>query len=344
MKNLLFIVATAAFSLCAKAQNTDAPMATLKHGDQTRVWLGVDAFINAYNAAADSADIITLSSGKFNVPSPISKSFSLYGAGCEDDVKTGTKATVLYSLNFKPEDTTDEDGNKVVAGRRVNGVHIEGIQTDRIIFSKNNGVPVENLTIAKCKVKEYVEFYVSSINNTVRQCYVPRINNNSSTLTHQNLFITNSYLGYISSANTKSTIHIDHCIVKSSINPVCLCTNSILYGSLSSGSTAKNNIFVEKEVGSGVQENNNNWTNLANAGIYAAEGENGNYAEDKTFELKYPKKYVGTDNTEIGLHGGNYPWNKIPCTPRIIESNIDTKTSADGKLKVSIKVEAQTKD
>lgn len=129
--------------------------------------------------------------------------------------------------------------------------------------------------------------------------------------------------------------------------PYCtpLYTNSILYGPLSSGSTSKNNIFVgqSSSIGTGVQ-GSNNWTNIANAGVYAADGEDGTYAEDKTFELKYPKKYVGTDGTEIGLHGGNYPWNKIPCTPRIMESDIDTKTSADGKLKVSIKVEAQTKD
>jgi len=35
-------------------------MTTLQHGDQTYVFYGPDALVGAYNAAADSADVITL--------------------------------------------------------------------------------------------------------------------------------------------------------------------------------------------------------------------------------------------------------------------------------------------
>lgn len=350
MKKFLSAVATAALSLFAQAQNTDAPMATLQHGDQTRVWMGVDAFIKAYEAAADSADVITLSSGNFQVPNKISKSFRLYGAGCEDDPATGTKATVLHNaLRFIPADITNEDGETVKAGRKVNGLHLEGIQVPSIHFERNEWTPVENLTIAKCRINGDLHFYIDTKNVTIRQSI---ISNNGSIvsenwLLHTNLFVTNSYTctADVHNLNNESTIYFDHCIVKSNLWGTVLCTNSILYNPLQSGSTSKNNIFVGTvSIGNGVQDSNNNWTGIANAGVYAAEGEDGTYAKDKTFELKYPKKYVGTDGTEIGLYGGNYPWNKIPCTPRIMESNIDTKTSADGKLKVSIKVEAQTKD
>lgn len=348
MKKLLFVAATAALSLFAQAQNTDAPMATLQHGDQTRVWMGVDAFIRAYEAAADSADVITLSSGNFKVPSELSKSFRLYGAGCEDDPATGTKATVLNGdLSFKPADITNEDGENIKAGRKVNGIHLEGIQTTNIFFRDNSWTPVENLTIAKCKVTNLLRFYIPTKNITIRQSIIPNGINTGMQYTnylHINLLVTNSYISNIERIESESSIHLDHCIVRSMPGGTVLCTNSILYTPLSSGSTSKNNIFIgQSSIGNGVQ-GNNDWINVANAGVYAAEGEDGTYAEDKTFELKYPKKYVGTDGTEIGLHGGNYPWNKIPCTPRITESSIDTKTSADGKLKVSIKVEAQTKD
>ena len=347
MKKFLSAVATAALSLFAQAQNTDAPMATLQHGDQTRVWMGVDAFIKAYEAAADSADVITLSSGNFRVPNEISKSFRLYGAGCEDDPLTGTKATVLNGLSFRPADITNEDGETVKAGRKVNGLHLEGISASQLFFEDNSWTAVENLTIAKCKVTGMMRFYIPTKNVTIRQSIIARGINTNMQYTnyfHTNLLVTNTYLGSgIERAESESSIHVDHCIIRGSL-PSTLCTNSILYSPLNSGSTSKNNIFIgQTSIGSGVQ-GSNNWTNVANAGVYAAEGEDGTYAENKTFELKYPKKYVGTDGTEIGLHGGNYPWNKIPCTPRIMESNIDTKTSADGKLKVSIKVEAQTKD
>lgn len=346
MKKFLSVVATAALSLFAYAQNTDAPMATLQHGDQTRVWMGVDAFIKAYEAAADSADVITLSSGNFQVPNPISKSFRLYGAGCEDDPATGTKATVLNSsLQFIPADITNEDGETVKAGRKVNGLHLEGVQVQSIYFNNNQLTPVENLTIAKCKITDRINFYHDSKNMTIRQSIIAYgIDNCNTHWGHYNLLITNSHIWSLPYSYSESSIHVDHCIVRT-ISGRVLCTNSILYNPLRSGSTSKNNIFVgTASIGNGVQDSNNNWTGIANAGVYTAEGEDGTYAEDKTFELKYPKKYVGTDGTEIGLYGGNYPWNKIPCTPRIMESNIDTKTSADGKLKVSIKVEAQTKD
>lgn len=348
MKKFLSVVATAAISLFAQAQNTDAPMATLQHGEQTRVWTGTDAFVKAYEAAADSADIITLSSGNFKIPGELSKSFRLYGAGCEDDPVTGTKATVMNgTLNFKPANITNEDGETVKAGRKVNGLHLEGIQVVGILFHDNEKTPVKNLTIAKCKINQCIDFYVDSRNMTIRQSCIlaDGIRNLNTDWGHYNLLVTNSYIANMSNSYSESTIHFDHCIVKFSLGGTVLCTNSILYGPLFSGSTSKNNIFVgqSSSIGTGVQ-GSNNWTGIANAGVYAADGEDGTYAEDKTFELKYPKKYVGTDGTEIGLHGGNYPWNKIPCTPRIMESDIDTKTSADGKLKVSIKVEAQTKD
>lgn len=345
MKKFLSVVATAALSLFAQAQNTDAPMATLQHGEQTRVWTGTDAFIKAYEAAADSADIITLSAGHFNTPYEISKSFRLYGAGCEDDPVTGTMATVMHDrLRFKPADITNEDGETIKAGRKVNGLHLEGIQVPSLEFPQYEWTPVENLTIAKCKVYDHIYFLVHSQNVTIKQSILLNgIYIDNSGISHTNLLITNSFFHGLGNSNTASSIHVDHCIVRGSL-PSALCTNSILYNPLSSGSTSKNNIFVgQNSIGNGVQ-GSNNWTGIANAGVYAADGEDGTYAEDKTFELKYPKKYVGTDGTEIGLHGGNYPWNKIPCTPRIMESDIDTKTSADGKLKVSIKVEAQTKD
>lgn len=179
----------------------------------------------------------------------------------------------------------------------------------------------------------------------MRQSICNLVGTNNEYTTVKNLYVSNSHINQIVGLSSTSTGQIDHCIVTGYINMPFLFTNSILYNSLPASATSKNNLFVgNAQVGDGVQDMNNNWTGVANAGVYAVDGEDGTYATDKTFELKYPNKYVGTDGTQIGLYGGNYAWNKIPCLPRITESNIDTKTSADGKLKVSIKVQAQTKD
>lgn len=334
--------------LAAKAQNNELPTATLQHGEQTMVFIGVDAFKNAYEAAADSGDVITLSSGQFDYPSYITKSLSVYGTGFEDDEATGTKATVIGgSIYLKHADINDSDGNVIKEGRKVNGCRFEGIAVDNINLESETN----DIIITKCKFNGLYG-RVTTTNLTVKQCVGLDIAGNrtygySSYSVFNNLYIVNSHVGDVSSyIDNESTIQVDHCIVTGSLSQAVFCTNSILYRSLNSGATAKNNIFVglNSSVGNGVQDMNNNWTGVADAGIWAEEDADGSYAEDKTFELKYPEKYVGTDGTQIGLHGGLYPWNKIPCTPRIVESNIDTKTSAEGKLKVSIKVEAQTKE
>ncbi len=46
------------------AQN-DVPIATLQHGDEVSVFVGVDALVHAHEAASDN-DVITLSPGIFN--------------------------------------------------------------------------------------------------------------------------------------------------------------------------------------------------------------------------------------------------------------------------------------
>lgn len=344
MKRRIFTVAMAAISLlAAKAQNNELLTATLQHGEQTKVFIGVDAFKNAYEAAANSGDVITLSSGLFNAPSNITKSLSVYGTGFEDDEATGTKATVIGgSIILRHGDINDSDGNVIKEGRKVNGCRFEGIALNYISLESETN----DIIISKCKFGT-LSGKVITTNLTVKQCVGLDITGGYNySVVFNNLYIVNSHLDKVSYIDHRSTIQVDHCIITGGMYGVAvLCTNSILYHSPNSGdATAKNNIFVNTTIDKNVQNMNNNWTNVADAGVWAEENADGSYAEDKTFELKYPEKYVGTDGTQIGLHGGLYPWNKIPGTPRIVESNIDTKTSAEGKLKVSIKVEAQTKE
>ena len=350
MKKILFAVLSAVMPLLAMAQTTDAQMATLQHGDKTTVFYGEEAFVNAYNAAADSADIITLSSGKFNVPDFISKSISVYGAGFENDTITGAIATALNgSLGLKNGDSVNEDGVTVKGGKKIDGCHFEGLNTS-FYFNKNGDTPICNITIAKCKSEriQYSSSDLSFENIRISQCRIGLFHSPSSLWT--NLLISNCHVNQINLENTSNTLHVDHSILFDINNNSssyrlknATITNSIIYRSLDKSCTSKNNIFVGNISIGTDNVGGTNWTGIGDAGIWAEEGNDGTYSEDKTFELKYPNKYIGTDGTQVGLHGGEYPWNKIPSTPRLMESNIDLKTSAEGILKVSIKVEAQTK-
>ena len=337
--------------LLAGAQSTDKQMATLQHGDQTQVFYGEHAFMFAYNAAADSGDVITLSSGEFHVPY-FSKSVSVYGAGCEDDEVTGTKKTYLRtSIHLKPDDRVDGDGETIKAAVKVNGIHLEGLDFSDLYVENNNNEPIRKLEVVKCKFRSVEYGDVPSYNNVIRQCVITHGVNCSNNTTASNLLVSNSHLMYISNQfSTSSSIKILNCLIQNKFNSFSYgshnYTNCIISGSrISVPSTAvvSHCLLLDGASYSGPL-GESNWTGLTNAGVWAAEGEDGTYAENKDFALKYPDRYIGTDGTEVGLHGGAYPWNKIPSIPRITECTIDTGNAANGTIKVSIKAEAQTKE
>lgn len=347
MKKFVFAVLSAVMPLLAMAITTDVQMATLQHGNKTTVFYGVNAFVDAYNSAADSADVIILSSGRFNTPGTICKSISVYGAGFENDTITGTKRTEMNGLSLKHADGVDDYGEVVKGGKPVNGSYFEGIcftNTTPFKILDNSGVPVKNITIRKCSFLYILNNDASFIiqtnteNVNVIQCNIQRLELTGNALI-KNLNITNCIIHNRMGgdyASSSSTISIRNSILRGLYrNYNYLISNSILYGSIGSGATSKNNIFIGVDNTGTNNSNDVNWTGINEVGVWADTG---------YYELKYPKKYIGTDGTQVGIYGGEYPWNIIPSTPRLLESDIDTKTSAEGILKVSIKVEAQNKE
>ena len=342
--------------LTASAQKTEMQMATLQNGNQTTVYYGQNALVDAYNAAQDTLGVIILSSGEFNVPT-ISKSVAIYGAGMEYDDSTGIRETYLRgSMSLIPADTKNEDGQTVKAGRKVNGIHLEGLHIGGdILINNNNNEPIRDLEVVKCEC-DGIKYYVSSYNNTIRQSvmryggiYSSNYSINSHSI-HNNMLITNSWLKYVyfSNENT-STAKVDHCIIWSynnyySSEPISYTNSIIIAGNNVIPSTAhvSHCIFMNQTSYSGIL-GENNWEGLVDQGVWV-ESTDASYTESKTFALKYPDRYIGTDGTEVGLHGGAYPWNKISSIPRITECTIDTENAANGTIKVSIKAEAQTKE
>lgn len=355
MKKLFLTFVVAGLTLTAAAQKTEKQVATLQHGNQTSVFYGINAFVSAYNAAADTLDVITLSGGEFNVPSPISKSIAIYGAGCENDPITGTQRTYLNGgLYLKPADGVDDDGLFVKAEKKVNGVHIEGVYVSGYIGADNNNdEPIHNLSIVKCRTSSGIYFNVDCYDCIIRQSIANSVEGWSSSNPSKayNLLISNCHLNnnssILSNFTTTSTIFVDHCIVRSihSGASAARCTNNIIYqSSLPTGADGANNIFITTSGTATSTTTDGSWYNMRNQGVWADDNEDGTYAADKTFELKYPDRYIGTDGTQIGLHGGVYAWNKTPVIPRITECTIDTDNVNNGTLKVSIKAEAQTKE
>ena len=350
MRKIFFSLVAAGIALTASAQQTDKQMATLQSGDRTTVYYGVDALKQAYLAAPDTLGVITLSAGDFNGLADdykICKSVAIYGVGFERDEATGTNPTrVMGDIYLEPADTEDEDGQTIYGGKHANGVHLEGLYVDGSIeLENNNDVPICNLTVAKCHI-DNISIVAPSDNIVIRQSELNYISGSSyNSYGVRNLLVSNCHLLNINAFAELSTIVVDHSIITIDywhIPGPYTYTNSILYSTPSDGYIAYNCVFVNDETQS--HDANGNWYGVQNAGLWAAEGEDGKYNEGDEFVLKYPNKYVGNDGTQVGLHGGTYAWNKIPVLPRITECTIDTSDVPNGTLKVSIKAEAQTKE
>ena len=318
---------------------SDIQSATLIHGDQTSVYYTSNAFTQAYSAAQDG-DIIVLSAGSFGSAS-ITKSITIYGRGYETDTESGLAPT-YFDLQIHAKESYDELGNQVYTYPTL---RVEGLNGNISVYSDSHGAVIRNLVVRKCKGQ--FSMSADSENCLISQCVcsyftAPGLGKKASTLN-----IENSWLNNVGgNADYKNTINFDHCIIYGySGDAVAHYTNSIFCrNSLQTYSTSSNNIFVSSTGSTETIDANGNWKGVSNTLVWAEANENGDYAATKTFALKFPAKYVGTDGTEVGINGGHAPFDRISPIPRILAADVDLRTAEDGKLNVNFKVEAQTKE
>lgn len=347
MKKFLILMVACGAALLARAQEkTDVLMATLQHGDEVSVYYGSTALEEAYKAAADSGDVVTLSAGRFSFSGYVQKSLSIVGNGFVSDMENGVYPTVIEgTLHFKPRDIVDDDGETIAEAVKVDGVRLEGLDLEQYALTFESSDIIRNVEITKCKLRNGIKFLTNTENFTLRQSLCLNtlsFNTGNSWYNHQNFYIVGCYVSSIWDAREHSTILMEHSIYNWTSIVNFSVSNSIVGSYHAAGGTVNNCIFINESpsnlVGSG------NWTNCKFAGIFEESMDNLEWDDVKTFKLKYPDEYVGTDGTQVGLYGGPYPYNPTPSIPQIKESHIDTTVAADGKLKVSVTVEAQTTD
>ena len=111
MKKIVLTILALCGTMMAWAQN-EVLSVVLHHDSDTKLFTGKNAFVEA-NAAAVDGDVITLSPGTF-IEADITKSISVYGAGCENNNETGTQQTIFNGLRIG------------VSGQTLANVRIEG--------------------------------------------------------------------------------------------------------------------------------------------------------------------------------------------------------------------------
>lgn len=139
--------------------------------------------------------------------------------------------------------------------------------------------------------------------------------------------------GWVYDTANNSQMTFDHCIFVdgkySHSNFPALYTNCIIQHSwgdndnltgLRYGSTAEKCIFARGAFSSNVFSVDN-WFGVDFSALFA-DAANSSYAIDRTFKLAAPyNTYEGTDGTEIGINGGDYPWYKVPSIPYVKNLN-----------------------
>lgn len=341
MKKLIlsFIIAILG-STVTFAQST--LVATLTHGTDITMYYGNTALQSAHNAA-QSGDVINLSGGTFNSIN-ITKAVTIQGTGIDNAIPSIIKNN--FTITIPSEET--------------NRFSMEGVICDGMITMNGTW---ENPLFIKSKISEIYQ-QTSIKNATFVNCKITKSCkvNGTSSASFFNSFVYFSANGAVSSSSQAAFYN---CVIafrdayssghKGSITSVnnCQFLDSIIEEGSFSFSNNKNQrlpttcsgfnciaVNFSDPFADGQGTFVNCQSNLTYDSIF--KNYTGTYSDTQTFELTDEAKadYTGIDGKEVGIYGGDYPYNSIPSYPQITKMDVSKKTTADGKLNVEIEVSA----
>ena len=323
----LFLSLVAAIVAATATFAQSSLVATLSHQGEVSVFHGANSLRQAMEAA-DHGDIITLASGRYNAAN-IDKAITLRGAGVEEDTITGAFRTqIVGDFNISIADTISEH------------LSIEGIYHESTITMYGT---LNNAMLQKCR---FGNIWRSHENNTV----------NSLTCIHCNIVTgiglpKNSSASFISCVVTNpsnpygGTMEYTNCIIRNQIYGIynAYFQNCIFNAYYQSTQRLSGTCMATYCIGwsygaSSPFENISKTTNTA----LSQEQVNALFKPNTFYELTDEAKseYVGIDGMEIGIYGGNIPYDTRILSPQITKCKVAAKTTADGKLSVDIEVKA----
>ncbi|MFO7575939.1 MAG: hypothetical protein R6W67_12360 [Bacteroidales bacterium] len=338
MKRITLIVVTIAIATILQAQKV-----ALHTSSGIQFFTGTSAFVQAYTASTHG-DTIYLPGGGFSTPSSISKQLRIYGAGHYPDSTLATGKTFLIGTIQLQEDA--------------DGCYFEGVEITSSVTLYNNH-SVNNVTFIRCRINGNFDINgnmtnpstnVNLFNNVIvgslsfingqnigvfNNIIQGRLLNSYGNVIKNNIFLY-TYTGYAS-----------YYVLSGDNNDLY---NNIFWGSDSryiSGFSNKlfNNIFVNTNPGLGTNpQGSGNYYPVPQADILVNHTGTA-FDYDYNYHLQNPASYPGSDDEEIGIYGGFYPYKEgaVPSNPHFILKTIASKTDENGQLTVEIKAGAQKK-
>lgn len=337
MKKSLFILAMLMLAAITNAL-AQTQVATLQHGDDISVFYGTNAFVEAHNAAADG-DIVTLSSGSFTVPSSITKAITLRGAGMMSDSVSQIEPTIFAESVF-----FNVDNDSVP------------LQVEGVLFSHST---YSNGAIGGVK-------YSKLINPKFTKCSFNRIGDYNNPNMRNAQFV-NCMIYYFDFTGTYNTTLINSVVW----NPINISTSNTvsLYNSIwgnyangnASGLSAHNSVVIQRSSNISGANATSTFINCIGIkiGTYSPFGSGytsgcvtytsyeevfetftGTFSLEEHFILKdeIATGFLGSDGTQVGIHGGFMPYSPRPSYMVLKRCNVANRSTVDGKLSVEIEV------
>lgn len=348
MKKIVLLILAVCLSMTVSAQ---VVMATLDHNDTITVFYSHLALQQAYNAAVEG-DIITLSEGEFNANFEFTKSnITLRGAGMYEDTVVGTLPTIIRE--------------RIFFKNGVSNCTIEGIYFNSIVYIQASS----NIIVRKCRfngleknadtasgynfyscVIHKLELFSGNIDNACWinsnffNCIITRngddrstaLNRGNGTIHGSHNRIINCYVQLSDVADAEYSAEFYNCI---------MCAWNSTWGPIT-------NLESHNCIGIYGNTNGNFWDttnvyNVAHGLINMTFSDvfvnfNGIYhpGVDNLELTPTAQAILGFDGTEIGIHGGTYPYNPHldSVVPIIGHISVPRNSNAQGQLEMNVEI------
>ncbi len=318
--------------LCTTVLMAQQQLATLKHNDSISVFYGTNAFVQAYNAAADG-DVITLSDGGFT-PCDIYKSITVRGNGANPDTARGSFGTQFLSTL-----TVRENG---VRGRfEAVGIYFPNLEFYAGTRKKIEKCIAYNFSTAYGETEAIncilnsADIYTDDTTTSMFFNCVVRMNSYlPDDISFTNCIVSGcSYYSRYSGEDYYYASQYYNCILIHENNN-CAYNSFFVFGS------GQNNILCGFSSFSGIysQEHGNVVMNMSD--LFETWNGDTLVFKDDAYVLKnsVSTTTLGLDGTQVGVYGGMAPLSLTPSYCIIKKCDVATRTNAEGKLSVDIEV------
>lgn len=319
--NRIVVFLAVLIGLATSSQAQTSQIATLLHKGEVNFFYGSQA-LNKAVEAADSGDVITLSPGQF------------------DAVTSGKNGVLKNGLTIRGA------GMGLPCGE-VSNIPSEIVGNQNL---ENYAVNFENVVfkneVSLTRSKTPLNFYKCTLNSL-------NVTGTGSSFTSDVTLVNSYVINKISRGTTSGWLKltaVNSVIGDVESGPESSFQNCILNNiSQAAGSQQFVNCVLGNVPGS-VENLSFNYCVVLGTTVNPFESQDGlintnsafngtPYVEGSFYELSDGLKALpSSDDTQIGIYGGNIGFSPMPSNPRITKFNVAPKTSPDGKLSIDIEV------